>query len=204
MRLAPGKPPLTLWQHQLTRNYIDIGESFRPVAHPYIVRSAYGISWLYIAGDVANEGYKAYMRNQRILNPETAQETAQGNIVDKIKSVKNNVTDTTGVKTGGSEGSSLTGGEISPGRVPAIEDWRAVAAQRAVFQSVASMGLPALTIHSIVRYSGIAMKNVKNVKLRTWGPIGVSFPWLPFTPMKAIANVWVAWYCRCSSPSVYL
>ena len=156
---------------------IDIGESFRPVAHPYLVRGAYGVSWLYLAGDVANEGYKAYVRNQRILHPETANEVAHGNIFEKVKSLKNNATDTSGVKAGGvvGEGSNLTGGEVAPGRVPAIEDWRAVAAQRAVFQSVASMGLPAFTIHSIVRYSGqYAKKNIKNAKLRTWGPIGVS------------------------------
>ncbi|KAL1598610.1 hypothetical protein SLS60_007750 [Paraconiothyrium brasiliense] len=164
--------------HRYVAYTSDIGESFRPVAHPYFVRSAYGISWLYIAGDVANEGYKAYMRNQRVLNPETAHD----NIVDKIKSVKNSITNTSGIKAGGSDGTSLTGGEVSPGRIPAIEDWRAVAAQRAVFQSVASMGLPALTIHSIVRYSGRAMKNVKNVKLRTWGPIGLGIAAVPALP----------------------
>lgn len=157
--------------------HADIGESFRPVAHPYLVRGAYGVSWLYLAGDVANEGYKAYMRNQRVLHPETANDVAHGNIFEKVKSLKNAATDTSGVKAGGvaGEGSNLTGGEVAPGRVPAIEDWRAVAAQRAVFQSVASMGLPAFTIHSIVRYSGqYAKKNIKNAKLRTWGPIGVS------------------------------
>lgn len=156
---------------------LDIGESFRPVAHPYLVRSAYGVSWLYLAGDVANEGYKAYMRNQRVLHPETAHETAHGNIFEKVRSLKDTVVDTSGIKAGGivGNGTSLTGGEVSPGRVPAIEDWRAVAAQRAVFQSVASMGLPAFTIHSIVRYSGeYAKKNIKNARLRTWGPIGVS------------------------------
>src|SRR3954447_136868 len=47
----------------------DIGESFRPIAHPYIVRSAYAISWAYIIGDVTNEGYKAYCRQQRLLTP---------------------------------------------------------------------------------------------------------------------------------------
>ena len=54
-----------------------------------------------------------------------------------------------------------------------IEDYRAVMAQRAVFQSVASMGLPAFTIHSIVRYSGRALKDAKNTRIRTYGPIGV-------------------------------
>ena len=71
------------------------------------------------------------------------------------------------------------GGEVvksERGTVPLIEDYRAVMAERAVFQSIASMGLPAFTIHSIVRYSGRAMKEVKNVRLRTYGPIGVSVP----------------------------
>ena len=62
------------------------------------------------------------------------------------------------------------------GHVPMIEDYRAVMAQRAVFQSVASMGLPAFTIHSIVRYSGRALKDAKNARVRTWGPIGVCLP----------------------------
>ena len=54
--------------------------------------------------------------------------------------------------------------------------------KRALFQSVASMGLPAFTIHSVVRYSGRAMKEVKNVKLRTWGPIGLGLAVVPALP----------------------
>ena len=60
------------------------------------------------------------------------------------------------------------------GHVPLLEDYRSVMAQRAVFQSLASMGLPAFTIHSIVRYSGRALKDAKNTRIRTYGPIGVS------------------------------
>lgn len=72
--------------------------------------------------------------------------------------------------------------KASPDKIPAIEDYRAVMAQRAVFQSVASMGLPAFTIHSIVRYSGRALKDAKNVKIRTWGPIGLGLAAVPFLP----------------------
>jgi fission process protein 1 len=146
----------------------DIGESFRPVAHPNIVRAAYGISWAYIGGDVFHEGYKAYVRNQKVLHPEkrdqrdeveleVLQKVPIPSIVEPVK---------------GKEDAKVEGG--LPGKVPAIEDYRAVMAQRAVFQSIASMGLPAFTIHSIVRYSGRALKNSANAKLRTWGPIGVS------------------------------
>jgi mitochondrial fission process protein 1 len=54
--------------------------------------------------------------------------------------------------------------------------------QRAIFQSIASMGLPAFTIHSIVRYSGRALKDVKNPKIRTYGPIGLGLAAVPFLP----------------------
>lgn len=36
------------------------------------------------------------------------------------------------------------------------------------------MGLPAFTIHSIVKYSGKALKDAKSTRIRTYGPIGVS------------------------------
>ena len=129
----------------------DIGESFRPVAHPNLIRAAYGVSWLYLGGDVCYEGYKAYNRNLAIRDPQKALEK---------------------LKNGGSAGLPA---EIKaqPGHVAPIDDYRSVMAQRAIFQSVASMGLPAFTIHSVVRYSGRAFKNVKNATIRTWAPIGV-------------------------------
>lgn len=162
--------------HRYVAYTSDIGESFRPVAHPYIVRSAYGVSWLYLTGDVVHEGYKAYLRNQRTLHPEyKLSPEGTGNLKDQVQELKDAIKNTAGLNASNDKsGNSLTGGEVVPGKVPAIEDYRAVMAQRAIFQSVASMGLPAFMIHSIVRYSGRAMKDVKNKTLRTWGPIGVS------------------------------
>jgi len=147
----------------------DIGESFRPVAHPNLVRAAYGISWAYLGGDVAYEGYKAYKRNQEARNAPTQQD---------------------------SQFALAALPQPRGQRVAAIDDYRAVMAQRAVFQSIASMGLPAFTIHSIVRYSGQALKNAKNARLRTWGPIGLGLaavPALPFMFDKPIehATEWV-------------
>ncbi|KAG2013998.1 hypothetical protein CC2G_010852 [Coprinopsis cinerea AmutBmut pab1-1] len=40
----------------------DIGEAFRPVVPPWLVTAAYGVSWLYLSGDVAYESYKAHHR----------------------------------------------------------------------------------------------------------------------------------------------
>jgi mitochondrial fission process protein 1 len=149
----------------------DVGESFRPVAHPNMVRAAYGISWAYLVGDVSYEGYKAYQRNQAILHPAAAPSDIPGSTTTQ-------------------QPTALTG-HIAP-----IDHWGTVMAQRAVFQSIASMGLPAFTIHSIVRYSGQAMKNVKNARIRTWGPIGLGLaavPALPFLFDKPVeeATEWV-------------
>ena len=71
------------------------------------------------------------------------------------------------------EGLAYVDGTPEIGRVPAIEDFRSVMVQRAVFQGIASMGLPAFTIHSIVRYSGRALRDAKNKTIRSYGPIGV-------------------------------
>lgn len=152
---------ILLAAHRYVAYTSDIGESFRPVAHPNLVRGAYAISWLYIGGDVGYEGYKAYLRQQRVLHPERQKDAP------------------TVAKTSGTDIALPPAAEstaLVPRKVPAIDDYRSVMAERAVFQSLASMGLPAFTIHTIVRYSGRAMKNVKNVTLRTWGPIGVSIP----------------------------
>jgi mitochondrial fission process protein 1 len=145
---------ILLSAHRYVAYTSDIGESFRPIAHPWLVRGAYGISWAYLIGDVSHEGYKAYCRNQKVLHPSPEA-----------------VTQATGTKANVSPDVAVA--MTKDIHIPAIEDYRAVMVQRAVFQSIASMGLPAFTIHSIVRYSGRAMKNLKNTKLRTWGPIGV-------------------------------
>jgi len=170
----------------------DIGESFRPIAHPYLVRGAYGISWAYLIGDVSNEGYKAYTRQRGLLYPQEAgvihqratnATGADGTMRELGRAVASG--DTAGMKVEAGKlghemhdgvneaGKTLTSMIDPPKTVPAIEDYRSVMVQRAVFQSLASMGLPAFTIHSVVRYSGRALKDVKNVRLRTWGPIGV-------------------------------
>ncbi|PHH75821.1 hypothetical protein CDD80_2040 [Ophiocordyceps camponoti-rufipedis] len=152
---------ILLAAHRYVAYTSDIGESFRPVAHGGLVRLAYGISWFYIGGDVMWEGYKAYWNNQRIRNP-------QLQLTDRHARA-------TGLAAQGAP-------DAKPGVVAPLDDWRTVMAQRGVFQSIASMGLPAFTIHSVVRYSGRAMKGVKNVRVRTWTPIGLGLAVVPFLP----------------------
>lgn len=58
-----------------------------------------------------------------------------------------------------------------------------VAVKRSVFQAVASMGLPALTIHTAVKQSAKLFQNSANASLKRWGPtaVGISIvPALPF------------------------
>ena len=162
--------------HRYVAYTSDIGESFRPVAHPNWVRAAYGISWAYLIGDVSNEGYKAYVRNQAALHPQNLSSQDVPAAATTILA-QNPVASATG--------------KIAP-----IDHWGTVMAERAVFQSIASMGLPAFTIHSIVRYSGQALKNAKNTRIRTWGPIGLGLaavPALPFLFDKPVetATEWV-------------
>lgn len=145
---------ILLSAHRYVAYTSDIGESFRPIAHPWLIKGAYGVSWAYLVGDVGHEGYKAYLRNQRIKHPG----------VPGIMSMRS---------ADAREPLTTEDGRPEVGHVPAIEDFRSVMVQRAVFQSIASMGLPAFTIHSIVRYSGKALKDAKNTTIRTYGPIGV-------------------------------
>ncbi|KAG9124764.1 hypothetical protein FRC07_010306 [Ceratobasidium sp. 392] len=57
-----------------------------------------------------------------------------------------------------------------------------LATQRAVFQSIASMALPAFTIHTIVRQATKAFVNVKNIRIKAWGPTFTGLAVVPLLP----------------------
>ncbi|AAW43103.1 hypothetical protein CNBD4920 [Cryptococcus deneoformans B-3501A] len=57
-----------------------------------------------------------------------------------------------------------------------------VAVKRSVFQGVASMALPAFTIHTAVRYAGRAFAKSQNAILRRWGPTAVGIGIVPALP----------------------
>ncbi|KAH7888008.1 mitochondrial 18 KDa protein-domain-containing protein [Phlebopus sp. FC_14] len=58
-----------------------------------------------------------------------------------------------------------------------------VAAKRAVFQSIASMALPALTIHTIVsRSKPLFTSRFKSARARTWGPTLTGLAVVPILP----------------------
>lgn len=185
---------LMISAHRYVAYTSEVGESFRPVAHPWLVRGAYGISWAYIFGDVANEGYKAYLRNRQVLAPqceayknatsfvpvEATLDQVSPKGLEEHEPHERHLQDQSFNSTSSSrhpipwrdpEEDTLT--PWSTMKVPLHEDYRAVMAERAVFQVLASMALPAFTIHSVVKHSGRAMKGFKSTLLRTWGPVGV-------------------------------
>ncbi|KAI8145868.1 mitochondrial 18 KDa protein-domain-containing protein [Fennellomyces sp. T-0311] len=107
----------------------DVGEAFRPILSPLLVKAAYGVSWAYLALDVSYEGYKA------------------------VKAGKDNAVVSTMV------------------------------VKRGIFQSLASMAFPMITIHSIVKYSAKSVfANVKNAKVKMWGPSALGLSIVPFLP----------------------
>jgi len=63
----------------------DVGEAFRPVAHPYLVTASYGVSWLYCMGDVAFEGYKENKRGG--TNQDVAQVVAKRTVFQATASM---------------------------------------------------------------------------------------------------------------------
>ncbi|OSC98719.1 hypothetical protein PYCCODRAFT_1447299 [Trametes coccinea BRFM310] len=115
----------------------DVGEAFRPVVHPAVVTAAYGISWLYLAGDVGYETYKAHRRGPTAMEAATFSEPTRLSMV---------------------------------------------AVKRAVFQSVASMALPAFTIHTAVKQAKKAFVNVQNPRVKSWGPTVTGLAIIPILP----------------------
>ncbi|OBZ76890.1 Mitochondrial fission process protein 1 [Grifola frondosa] len=117
--------------------HTDVGEAFRPVVPPAIVAAAYGISWLYLAGDVGYEAYKAHRRGPSPIEAAHFSE---------------------------------------PTRIGMI------AVKRSVFQSIASMALPAFTIHTAVRQAKKTFANIKNPRIKTWGPTVTGLAIVPILP----------------------
>ncbi|KAI8902471.1 mitochondrial 18 KDa protein-domain-containing protein [Globomyces pollinis-pini] len=108
----------------------DIGEAFRPVVKPSIVRLAYGVSFAYVGFDVGLEAYKSRVRGD------------------------------TSVETG------------------------RVVLQRSIFQILASLALPALTIHTAVDFAAKQMKKYPQYpRLLKFGPTGLGLALIPALPI---------------------
>lgn len=124
----------------------DFAESFRPVVPGWLVTAGYGVSWLYVTGDVSYQAVNSYHAEKAWIAKKRAGE--------------------------------LTAEEEASPPV----DWRALTARRAVFQSLASMALPAFTIHSIVKLGIKAFAKSPNPTLKNWGPVALGLGAIPALP----------------------
>lgn len=138
--------------HRYVAYTSDVGESFRPVAHPKLVTFCYGISWSYLIGDVAYESWKARMRQAGTHRPGLKPWDPTPEVSALLRDSYDDL------------------------------DWKIIGVKRALFQSIASMGLPAFTIHSTVRYSSILFKDSANKTLKTFGPVALGLGIVPFLP----------------------
>lgn len=133
--------------HRYVAYTSDIGESFRPIAHPWLVRSAYGISWAYLIGDVSNEGYKAYVKNQQVLHPHIGEDQEKSKLHSgSISAAPDEKAAQAPAPKPGIAATAIAASKDlvhkTPQTVSPVDDYRTVMAQRAIFQGVASMGLP--------------------------------------------------------------
>lgn len=142
--------------HRYVAYTSDIGESFRPVAHPYLVKIGYGVSWLYILGDVSYAAWKVKVKYTEDLKPWNTYPEAN--------------TVAARVFNDDHEG------------ILSDTDWRLAGLKRGLFQSIASMGLPAFTIHNAVRYSSLMFKNSSINPLKTYGPVVIGIGIVPLLP----------------------
>ncbi|KAJ7068011.1 mitochondrial 18 KDa protein-domain-containing protein [Mycena amicta] len=115
----------------------DVGEAFRPLVPPAVVTACYGISWLYLIGDVGFHSYKTHRNGPSALEAAHFSETTRVAFA---------------------------------------------AVERAAFQSIASMALPALTIHTAVKQAKKAFDKSQNPKLRAWGPTVTGLAIVPVLP----------------------
>lgn len=145
--------------HRYVAYTSDIGESFRPVAHPILVSVGYAVSWAYILGDVLFHSWVTKMKSEGRytpgLMPWLSNIPAPGTGAILLFPVGTSTVDT---------------------------DWRWAGLKRGIFQSLASMGLPAFTIHSAVRYSSLLFKNSKIKPLKTYGPVAIGLGIVPVLP----------------------
>ena len=127
---------ILLASHRYVAYTSDIGESFRPVAHPYLVKSGYAVSWLYILGDVSYASWITKMKAEGRYEPGLKpwdKAPAPNEIAAKTFTSTHSLVDS---------------------------DWRWSALKRYISEYCVN-GVARLTIHSSVRYSSYLFKIAK-------------------------------------------
>ncbi|KJK65728.1 Mitochondrial 18 KDa protein MTP18 [Aspergillus parasiticus SU-1] len=139
-------------------------QNFRSAERPNLTRGVSAISWAYAIYHVIYEGHQAYLRNRDVLAPPSkaymdARDSNLPLVLRQAVGVNAPKSSTLALET------QQTGWEDDDGYVDSLEPWparhipladdyRFVMVKQAIFQGLASFGLPTFTIHRIVKYSG--------------------------------------------------
>ncbi|CAO1614882.1 unnamed protein product [Parajaminaea phylloscopi] len=169
----------------------EVGEAFRPVTKPIVIRTLYGISWSYVIGDVTYAGYKAREQYKQLEaeshNPalkakRLASEAKQ--VVLKTVDAKSSGDHSAAGKDAEAAAHHHGGTKIDPLELSENGYIALVATRRAVLQSIISMALPAFTVHQTVHYSAPAFRKLfTNHKVQALGPTVLGLSLIPFFPL---------------------
>ncbi|KAI5305898.1 hypothetical protein KEM56_002945 [Ascosphaera pollenicola] len=167
-------------EHYWTRA-AEAGASTKPLLPRSFLRCAIGLTSIYMVADLTNEGIRAYQKNMRALAPPTeayhdatlpAQMQAQHNT--NLSALPASPV----LEVEGQSAFMPWGAKT----VPVKEDWRAVVAERAVFQTLSSLVLPAATLTAVVRHSTKCLSDSGSVIVRRWGPLAIGLFIVPMLP----------------------
>lgn len=165
----------------------ELGEAFRPLTKPIVVRSLYGISWSYVIGDVGYAGYQARnLHRELTIRQQLEEKDPQLRLKRLAEEAKERIEKALGSK----EDAASLSHHAGP-RVPHIDPLEMsenthvalTCVRRGVFQSLASMALPAFTVHSIVHYSQPLFKGIGNHRVRAMGPTVLGLAIIPALPI---------------------
>ncbi|KAB8218892.1 mitochondrial 18 KDa protein-domain-containing protein [Aspergillus novoparasiticus] len=167
-------------------------QNFRSAERPNLTRGVSAISWAYAIYNVIYEGREAYLRNRDVLAPQSkaymdARDSNPPLVPRQAVGVNAPKSSTLALET------QQTGWEDDDGCVDSLEPWparhipladdyRFVMVKQAIFQGLASFGLPTFTIHRIVKYSGRYFRGKQTLLARTCMPVGMGLLAVPFLP----------------------
>ncbi|PWN26485.1 hypothetical protein BDZ90DRAFT_233120 [Jaminaea rosea] len=163
----------------------ELGEAFRPMTKPAVVRGLYAISWTWVSGDVAYAGYKAREQHRRMAEEEKDPALKAKRIAEELAEKAKHAVQ-------GSDAGSQThheqhhegGTKISPLELSENGYIALVSTRRAVLQSLVSMALPAVTVHQTVHYSApLFNKFFTNHRVKAFGPTALGLSLIPFFPL---------------------
>eukprot|EP01013_Petalomonas_cantuscygni_P023335 TRINITY_DN44766_c0_g1_i1.p2 TRINITY_DN44766_c0_g1~~TRINITY_DN44766_c0_g1_i1.p2 ORF type:complete len:264 (-),score=28.67 TRINITY_DN44766_c0_g1_i1:280-1071(-) len=157
----------------------DVGEAVRPVVNPNVVRACYGISWVYVLWDVTT-----YTRHAatHFVNKNSGRVPFADPNVSTVAALG-----FTSKSDAHQKDSQNHAADVKP---PSSLVMR-VAAERFVFQALASMALPAFTIHSMVTFLTKFTK-MYGTAVQKWAPTAGGMAVVPFLPFMFDHSVEVA------------